>query len=92
MSVNLSICVLFLLAPCLSAASETASAIIRGTDTFEFSYVMTIPEIDGKGRLWLPIASSDNFQAVELLGVTTHKAWTQTRDKDYGNPAQLDGL
>ena len=62
-----------------------APRIIKGTDSFEFSYKMTIPRIEEDGRLWLPIASSDRFQKVELLGVTTHKPWSLVKDPDYEN-------
>lgn len=72
----------------LVSASPSAPAedrIVKGTDTFEFSYQLTIPEISNSGRLWVPIASSDRFQEVELLGVTTHKPWLEVREPDFGN-------
>lgn len=79
---------LLLVSSMSSAVAETASGkqlIVKGKDAFEFSYKVTIPPIEEEGRLWLPIASSDRFQKVELLGVTTHKPWRQTRDKNFGN-------
>lgn len=69
------------------AADKKASAakIVKGKDSFEFTYRATLPEIEGAARLWLPIAESDRFQKVELLGVTSHKPWRFLRDEDFGN-------
>lgn len=69
----------------VAAAPADNPHIVKGKDAFEFSYSVTIPTLEKEGRLWLPIASSDRFQKVELLGVTTHKPWKQITDKDFGN-------
>jgi len=80
---------LLLVSSLTSAAAINASEnqqIIKHKDVFEFTYQVTIPEIEGKnGRLWLPIASSDRHQKVDLLGVTTQSPWRLTRDAQYGN-------
>lgn len=68
-----------------ATAASDKPLIVKGKDAFEFSYKVTIPPIENEGKLWLPIASSDRFQKVELLGVTTHKPWRQTRDKEFRN-------
>ncbi len=68
-----------------SAAAAEKSLIVKGSDAFEFTYKATLPAVEKSGRIWLPIASSDRFQKVELLGVTTHKPWGQTRDPSFGN-------
>ena len=86
---SLRSCLTLLLVNCLSSAatinaSET-QRIITGKDVFEFTYKITIPSVEGKGRLWLPIASSDRHQKVDLLGVTTQRPWRLIKDERFGN-------
>ncbi len=82
-------CLPLLLVSSLSMAAAIHASdnqqIIRNKDVFEFTYKVTIPQIAGKGRLWLPIASSDRHQKVALLGVTTQRPWRLIRDEDFGN-------
>lgn len=59
--------------------------IVRGEDSFEFHYSVTLPELDKPGRLWLPLATPDAYQKVELLGVTTTRPWREVTDRDFGN-------
>jgi len=72
----------------LARASGTASGtpqIIRGKDVFEFTYRLTLPRIEGKGRLWLPVARSDSHQKVELIGITTQRPWRLVKEDQFGN-------
>ena len=76
----------------LAAAPATAdrpdtptTPIVRGEDAFEFTYRLTLPAIGQPGRLWLPLAKSDAYQQVELLGVTTRGPWRRVTDKDFHN-------
>lgn len=66
-------------------AAPDAQQIVQGEDSFEFSYKVTIPKLEKPGRLWLPLATSDSYQKVELLGVTTTRPWQQVKDKEFGN-------
>lgn len=59
--------------------------IIKGTDHFEFTYRLTIPEIKGSGRLWVPVATSDLHQKVELEAITGNKSYKESRDPDFDN-------
>lgn len=83
-----SIIIPLLLAGSLARAGEGAisgNQIVRGEDAFEFRYKVTIPEINKPGRLWLPLAKSDSYQEVEILGVTARTPWRQVEDKDFRN-------
>ena len=59
--------------------------IIRNTDRFELIYSMTIPEIKGPARLWVPLASTDSHQHFEVLSVESPVPWHKTRDKFHQN-------
>src|SRR5262249_20282445 len=40
--------------------------VINGSDEFEFAYRAKLPEIAGEARLWIPLATSDTFQRIEV--------------------------
>ena len=87
---NLRSCLPLLLVSSLTSAAAIHASenqqIIKNKDIFEFTYQVTIPEIEcKKGRLWLPIASSDRHQKVDLLGVTTQSPWRLIKDEQFGN-------
>lgn len=43
----------------------------EGTDSFEFYYTVTVPPLLEKAKIWIPLAESDSFQEVEVLGIKT---------------------
>jgi len=45
-------------------ASRELMGVVEGQDHFEFRYSLTIPELDGPARMWIPLATSDRFQSV----------------------------
>ena len=59
--------------------------IIRNTDRFELIYSMTLPEIKGPARLWVPLASTDSHQHFEVFSVESPVPWHKTRDKIHQN-------
>lgn len=67
----------------LAAAGE--QKIIRGEDRFEFTYRVTLPALEGEGRLWLPLARSDAFQTIVRSEIVAPRQYGQTSDRDYGN-------
>ncbi len=78
--------VVALLMSYLGLAAEGADPLVRrGVDQFEFEYALTLPEIREPGRLWVPLAQSNSHQDVTLLGVTAHRAWDLTHDREFGN-------
>ncbi len=67
------------------SANPASKQLIKGTDTFLFTYSAEIPTIESSGRIWLPIASSDSNQKVELLRTTAHKPTREVKDTTHGN-------
>ena len=46
---------------------------------------MTLPEIKGPARLWIPLARTDSHQRFEVLSVESPVPWHKTRDKFHQN-------
>src|SRR6266516_4743687 len=59
--------------------------VINGTDEFEFVYRAKLPQITGEARLWLPLATSDPFQRVEVKGIRAPGRWRELDEREYGN-------
>ncbi len=59
--------------------------VIHGTDAFEFLYRVRLPEITGPAQLWLPLAASDDFQRVEVTGITAPGPWRELDEGAHGN-------
>ena len=51
----------------IDEADQKLMGIIVPEDSFDFRYLLTLPELTGPARLWLPLPQSDDFQTVELL-------------------------
>ena len=66
-------------------ANEDLLGVITGEDEFEFVYRATIPEISGSARMWLPLATSDAFQTVDVKRMTLPAAHQTLTDAEHGN-------
>ncbi|MFN2475188.1 MAG: transglutaminase-like domain-containing protein [Chthoniobacterales bacterium] len=60
-------------------------SIITGSDEFEFVYRLTLPEIKGEARLWMPLAKTDAFQTVKVEETSIPIRWEKVQDQEYGN-------
>jgi transglutaminase-like putative cysteine protease len=69
----------------LMAASKAHLGIIRERDEFEFLYRAALPEITGAARMWLPLASTDSFQTVEIKSIRAPGKQRILADRQYGN-------
>ncbi len=69
----------------LKEASEGHLGVIRGRDEFEFLYRATLPEITGTARMWLPLASTDSFQTVEVKSIKAPGKQSILQERQYGN-------
>ena len=67
------------------AAAPAVPDIIKGTDHFEFTYQITLPAIETSGRLWIPVASSDRLQQVELEPIPGKNRFKDLSDPDFHN-------
>ena len=67
--------------------------IIRNTDRFELTYSITLPEIKGRAKLWIPLARTDSHQRFETLSIESPSPWHKTRPprRTRESPVQLQG-
>src|SRR6266446_2631028 len=73
------------LAAALSVFAGDQPSIVSGSDEFEFIYRVKLPAIDGKARLWMPLAKTDAFQTVRVDEISIPIKWEKVHDRDYGN-------
>ena len=69
----------------LEEASERHLGVIKGRDEFTFLYRAILPHITGAARMWLPLASTDSFQTVEVKSLNVPGRHRQMFDKEHGN-------
>ena len=69
----------------LKKASEGDLGVIRGRDEFGFLYRATLPEITGTARMWLPLASTDSFQTVEVRSINAPGKQSILQERQHGN-------
>lgn len=69
----------------MPAAASTPVEVVRGTDSFEFTYHVKLPEIRDGGRLWVPLARSDDFQTVQVESIVAPSALKRLQDRVYAN-------
>lgn len=68
------------------AASPLAGAhqsIIKGTDQYEFTYRVLVPQTSSNVKLWIPVARSDDFQRVRLQAKP--KGGRHINERTHGN-------
>ena len=66
-------------------ASEGHFGVIKGQDQFEFLYRATLPEITSSARMWLPLATTDPFQTVEVKSIAAPGKQNVLDDREHGN-------
>lgn len=66
-------------------ASPVLLGVIEDHDSFEFTYKATLPEIDGASQMWLPLATSDVYQDIEILSIDSPGTQNIIEDEVYGN-------
>ena len=66
-------------------ASDALLGVLSGTDTFEFRYQATLPEITGNARCWLPLAGTDDFQTVTMKSIRVPGVQKILTDSAHGN-------
>ena len=69
----------------MQKASEGHLGVIRGQDGFEFVYQATLPPINGPARMWLPLASSDPYQTVEIKSIDVPGKQSTLQERHHGN-------
>ncbi len=66
-------------------APKRLLGVIKGSDQFEFTYRVKLPQIAGEGQLWLPLAESDTFQRVDVKEIRAPQPWRELEDRVQGN-------
>ncbi len=66
-------------------ASNKLLGVVSGSDSFEFRYQATLPQIAGPARCWLPLASTDAFQTVAVKSIDTPVTPRTLTDAAHGN-------
>ncbi len=69
----------------LKEASEGHLGVIRERDQFEFFYRATLPEITATARMWVPLATTDPFQTVEVKSIQAPGTQSVLEDREHGN-------
>lgn len=69
----------------VSDASRELMGVILPHDKFEFDYTVSLPEIAGNARLWLPLPGSDAFQNVEIIAVNAPAGHRVLDEREHGN-------
>jgi transglutaminase-like putative cysteine protease len=69
----------------LKEASVGHLGVITGKDEFEFFYRAKLPQITSAARMWLPLASSDSFQTVEVKSVNAPGKQSPLIEREHGN-------
>lgn len=76
----------------MAQSTHDLLGIVEGRDSFTFFYRATLPELEGPARLWIPVAGTDAFQEVEVIGLQVPGRHRMIRDKRFGNQVLLAEL
>jgi transglutaminase-like putative cysteine protease len=69
----------------MKEASEGLLGVIRERDQFEFFYRATLPEITAAARMWIPLATTDSFQTVEVKSIQAPGKQSILEEREHGN-------
>ncbi|NRB62631.1 MAG: transglutaminase domain-containing protein, partial [Saprospiraceae bacterium] len=67
----------------VAGASDDLLGVLRGKDLFTFHYDVEIPALSYPAQLWVPLASSDRFQQIDIMdiqGPGEHEIRTETEN------------
>lgn len=66
-------------------ASTRLLGVIEGSDAFEFYYRVELPEITGNAKMWIPIATTDDYQSVEITLMSVPVEYELLKDEVFKN-------
>lgn len=79
-------------------ADASLLGVLHGQDEFDFFYQATVPEIkqhiqnSGTARMWVPVASSDEFQQVQVVKIVAPGSSRMVQDQIEGNRVMVVDL
>ncbi|HEY5691796.1 MAG TPA: transglutaminase domain-containing protein [Cyclobacteriaceae bacterium] len=66
-------------------ASTRLLGVIEGTDQFDFIYRVEFPELKSNANLWIPIASTDDYQTIDIVEMKIPSDHKVLKDKEFNN-------
>ncbi len=69
----------------VAEATTRLLGVIEGSDEFEFFYKVTFPKISSQAKIWIPIATSDRYQSIEITSLNIPGKYEMLKDSEYGN-------
>lgn len=69
----------------VEASTTELLGVIEGEDHFEFHYEAVLPEMKEAGRMWVPIAQSDEYQTVKLISMKVPGKQQMLQEREFAN-------
>ena len=69
----------------MKEATTGLLGVVEGTDDFEFYYHVSLKDLKSNSKVWIPIASSDAYQDVEVLSIHFPVPYQTLKDDEFGN-------
>ncbi len=69
----------------VEGARRALLGVIEGSDRFEFLYQVTLPELTGAARMWIPLPGTDAFQTVRTLAIDAPGSREVLSDRRHAN-------
>jgi hypothetical protein len=66
-------------------ATTRLLGVMEGSDSFEFHYQVELPEINGEAKMWIPIATTDEYQQIEIAEMKVPMEYKLLNDKEFNN-------
>jgi len=69
----------------IDSSDKALLGVVEGKDDFIFRYEALVPELNDSARIWIPIASSNDFQTVSIIEREPKNRGELKREEKYGN-------
>jgi hypothetical protein len=69
----------------IDSSDKALLGVVEGKDEFIFRYKAKVPDLEDSARIWIPIASSNNFQTVSVVNREPENRGEIKREEKYGN-------
>ena len=69
----------------IKGASNELLGVVQVEDRFTFKYEVTLPDMEARGAMWIPIPQSDAFQTITPISEDAPIAYTTLEEAEFGN-------
>jgi len=69
----------------VEGVSPRLLGVITDQDEFDFLYHVTLPQINDRAEMWLPLVSTDSFQTVDVRSINAPDKRRVLTDSEHGN-------